>query len=436
MINRSMPLLAGLILLLVPFASGGQVVDSGDLAAHIDAIIQTMPSTVDGGQYLQPNLASRDLWRDIVDSILAGDFAAAHTLAGAKNYQVVLYTDTGGDLPVQHAILQQVPGSTSRYWGTFVFNQDPRRPKLLIQSPHPRFDMNTGNQGIRVFQETGALAFFLSGTHRCNGLTFSPCDGTTTVCSGQDDPYRYSDQAHVVDSTFQITLEQMLAVDPDLVVVQNHGFAKDSGDPYLIMSNGTRYYPSGTDYVVQIRNALQAIDPVLTAKVAHVDLSWTKLIATSNTQGRLLNGSSSPCGTAAGQAGGNFVHIEQAYSRLRDNQQNWLKLAQAIEAVIPDQVSGVPGSGRDEPGGFRLLGNFANPFSSSTAVVFELDREVRVDLRAYDLAGREVARIAAGDYPVGRHEAVWNARNLASGTYFLQLRVGSRTVTTRSIILR
>jgi hypothetical protein len=100
----------------------GQVFQTGDLVDHIDTIISEMPSTVDGGSYLQPNLASRILWRQIVDDILAGEYAAAHEAALTKNYQVVLFTDTEngdprhfpilGHIHLQHGSPAATPGHT------------------------------------------------------------------------------------------------------------------------------------------------------------------------------------------------------------------------------------------------------------------------------------------------------------------------------------
>jgi len=210
-----------------------------------------------------------------------------------------------------------------------------------------------------------------------------------------------------------------------------------ASDPYLIMSNGTRFEPTGPDYVVQLRDALLTIDPVLTAKVPHVDHGWTRLIGTTNTQGRLLNDSDSPCDEPAITATGRFIHIEQSYARLRDTEPNRDKLAEAIMMVFPEAQSGVV---TDEPAAqprFGILGNYANPFGNETSVRFELDRPAWADLDVHDLAGRRVARIGGGHHAAGVHEMTWSAQNLPSGTYFLRLRADDgRTATRRCVILR
>jgi hypothetical protein len=430
--NRRFGFLAAASIILGAVCAHAQVSQSGDLTDHIDNIIATMPSSPNGGDYLQPNAASRALWREIIDHILAGEYADAHTKALTRNYQVVLYTDTEHPDSIVHVVLERTPESTSRYWGTFVFNTSPRRLNLVIQSPHPRYDLNTGYQGIRIYQHTEARAFFVAGTHRCNGLSYSPCDGTTTACSGSSEPYRYSDQAHVVLATFQITAEAMFDANPDLLVVQPHGFGKQSGDPDLIISNGTRYSPSGTDYAVAIRDAIQAIDPSLTAKVGHIDLDWTRLLGTTNVQGRLVNGSADPCETPASSANGQFVHVEQARIGLRDTEQNWMKLAQAVADAVPVVVA-VPALTRTPTA--RILGNYPNPFSRQTRIDLELDESGPVKLELFDVAGRRVATLLSGNHDAGIRSLVWDAGRAPSGIYFMRLRRGEVMVDIRKCIL-
>ena len=233
-----------------------------------------MPATRNGGDYLQPNSDSRALWAEIIDHILRAEYADAHTKALTRNYQVTLFADTANTESVVHVLLERTPASTSRYWGTFVFNPSALRPNLVIQSSHPRFDSNTGYQSVRIYQHALAGALFLSGTHRCNGLSDSPCSGTTSVCDGDSQPYRYSDQAHVVLSTFQITTETMFADNPELVVIQPHGFAKKSGDPRF----DSEQRHANTALRHGLRTGHQRCDPGSSALVDHQDRTPRSLL--------------------------------------------------------------------------------------------------------------------------------------------------------------
>lgn len=339
--------------MLLTLPAQSQLVDSGDLTDTIDSIIATMPATHNGGDYSPPDQSSLATWRDTVENILAGWYSRAHAEALTIGYQVELFTDTESDAGTVHILLRRQPEADAPHWGTFVFNTAALRSHLAIQCPHPRYDLNTGYQGVRVYQTARARAFFVSGTHRCNALEESSCDGSTTACGGVSAPYRCSDQAHVVDSTFQIATAVMLSRDPLLLVIQPHGFGQQSNDPEVIISNGTRTLPSGIDWAAAIWDALQVVDPSLTAKIGHVDLGWTRLLGTSNTQGRLINQSPDPCGTPADWATGGFVHIEQAKAGLRDSEYNWMKLANAVTAAVPADIRSRRATGRLIPSGRR-----------------------------------------------------------------------------------
>jgi hypothetical protein len=214
----------------------------------------------------------------------------------------------------------------------------------------------------------------------------------------------------------------MLDDNPGLLVVQPHGFSQEEGDPDLIISNGTRFSPSGTDYAVAVSDAIQVIDPSLTTKVGHVDLDWTRLLGTTNTQGRLINDSLDPCEDPAITATGQFVHVEQARIGLRDTPENWMKLAQAIADAFPAD-SGIPQNVPRKPAA-RILGNYPNPFRKHTRIDVEVDRTGPIQLEIFDVAGRRAGALASGMYETGIISFVWDTEQMPPGVYFIRLRQG------------
>lgn len=85
--------------------------------------------------------------------------------------------------------------------------------------------------------------------------------------------------------------------------------------------------------------------------------------------------------------------------------------------------------------------NFPNPFNPATQIAFNLAEGSHVTLSVFDIAGREIERLAEGYYGPGRHEASFDTGNrfLASGVYFyrLQARGAGQGVTayTRKMVL-
>ena len=74
----------------------------------------------------------------------------------------------------------------------------------------------------------------------------------------------------------------------------------------------------------------------------------------------------------------------------------------------------------------QLLGNYPNPFNPSTQIAFELSVPARVQLDVYDIQGRKIAALLSGSVvSAGRHEQLFDAARLSSGTYFYRLQAFS-----------
>jgi hypothetical protein len=78
-----------------------------------------------------------------------------------------------------------------------------------------------------------------------------------------------------------------------------------------------------------------------------------------------------------------------------------------------------------------------NPFNPSTQLSFILPREARVDLRIYNLRGEAVAVLLENALlPAGRHQALWRAEGLPSGSYLAVLEADGRRLTRKATLLR
>ncbi len=299
--------------------------ETGDLFVKISNIISNMPGDT-GDDYIDPDVSDISAWNTTLDHLLNGDYNLTAASAAGIGYDLVQFTDSSGVNDIIYYVLET---TGSNYWGTYVFNPNYCR-SLVIQSPHALNGFNTGKQGVHVFIETQALFFCLSGTGRCNSSYYSSCDGITSICSASAESYRISDLSHTTSTIFQSTSEILFAEFSNSYFLQFHGFTKLATDPYVILSNGTQVTPD-PDYIIPLSNNLYNEDNVLTFKIAHVDLSWTRLRGFTNTQGRLINSSTDVCNADATNANGRFIHIEQEKSRLRDDEAGWDKLANAVK---------------------------------------------------------------------------------------------------------
>ena len=90
---------------------------------------------------------------------------------------------------------------------------------------------------------------------------------------------------------------------------------------------------------------------------------------------------------------------------------------------------------------FCLNQNYPNPITSRTAIKYSLPKESQVELRFFDVSGREVAILVNAIQKPGYYQVNWDIRNssqkqLPNGVYFYQLKAGDFEETRKMIILR
>ncbi len=88
----------------------------------------------------------------------------------------------------------------------------------------------------------------------------------------------------------------------------------------------------------------------------------------------------------------------------------------------------------DPPNKTHILRNYPNPFNSITDISYHLSSNSNVKLKVFDLNGKYVHTIFNEQKPAGVHKIHFNANDLPSGTYFLQL-VSDGIVDVRKMVL-
>jgi hypothetical protein len=95
----------------------------------------------------------------------------------------------------------------------------------------------------------------------------------------------------------------------------------------------------------------------------------------------------------------------------------------------------------------RLHGNFPNPFNPETTIQFSIGNVSaspnvgNVEINVYNVRGQLVRKLIDDYFEVGTHTVEWNGkdddgRNVGSGIYFYQMRVGDSIETKRMVLLK
>ena len=82
------------------------------------------------------------------------------------------------------------------------------------------------------------------------------------------------------------------------------------------------------------------------------------------------------------------------------------------------------------------IGNYPNPFNPSTDIHFDLEQSSFIELKIYDLIGKEITTLISSNLQKGRYNIRWNAVNVPNGIYFCKLSNGSDILTKKMTLLR
>lgn len=75
------------------------------------------------------------------------------------------------------------------------------------------------------------------------------------------------------------------------------------------------------------------------------------------------------------------------------------------------------------PEKYELTSIYPNPFNPETTIHFGMPKDNFVDIRVYDLNGREVANVLSNVKPAGYHSVIWNGSNNISGLYIIKMTI-------------
>lgn len=125
----------------------------------------------------------------------------------------------------------------------------------------------------------------------------------------------------------------------------------------------------------------------------------------------------------SGAADGAFTVVASGYISPEGEQPAFELIAFAadgtrIDADVRTDVNGPDGL----PTEFAVRGNYPNPFSSSTTLRFDLPKQAEVEIKVFDVLGRQVMRQDLGAVGSGSdRQARLDGSGLAAGTYFYRV---------------
>lgn len=105
------------------------------------------------------------------------------------------------------------------------------------------------------------------------------------------------------------------------------------------------------------------------------------------------------------------------------------------------KVTSVGSNLAEIPETYELRQNYPNPFNPSTTIEYQLPQDGIVQLKIFDITGREVTTLVSEFMSAGKHRITWNAVDrygvkVASGVYFYRISAGSFNQIKKMMLLK
>jgi Secretion system C-terminal sorting domain len=103
----------------------------------------------------------------------------------------------------------------------------------------------------------------------------------------------------------------------------------------------------------------------------------------------------------------------------------WINTSLGMMYISPDELIALEVIETGEiPLDYSPIITYPNPFNNLTHVSYTVMERGAVELKLYDITGREVQTLFSGSRSKGKYDLTFDASNIASGTYFLKLNEG------------
>lgn len=82
----------------------------------------------------------------------------------------------------------------------------------------------------------------------------------------------------------------------------------------------------------------------------------------------------------------------------------------------------------------RIQRVFPNPFNPNTTISYELAEPAEVSFKIFNTRGQLVQNYDVGQKSTGRHNLVWNAQDLSTGVYIIEMKAGDHNYKTKAVL--
>ena len=319
-------------------------------------------------------------------------------------------TDPGNNNDAQNAIVIQDKSLAGAY--TLEFNEMWGSNTDTPNSSNSKFGVDKTNNTPHHFNIDGVPV----------ELYFDPSDQTTTHIGDELNTAESSINVAMLTFTQDNLAQTLISEKADgkkvRVILDNN---TDTGNEFSnLQNNGVDIHLKGNAVTGYFHHKYAIVDGEMNSDNSAVitgSHNWSNAAGTSNNENTLI------------------IHNR----RIANLYLQEFK-ARYIEAGGTDTISILTSVAENEnnnsPVKFYLYQNYPNPFNPATTIKFEIPKSQKIELKIYDVLGREVRTLYNDIAPAGIKTINFNASNLASGVYFYKLVTNNYTSIKKMVLLK
>ena len=89
-----------------------------------------------------------------------------------------------------------------------------------------------------------------------------------------------------------------------------------------------------------------------------------------------------------------------------------------------------------QPEAYAISEAYPNPFNPVTSFEYTMPEDGMVKVSVYDINGRQVAELAKGFKSAGSYQVVWDANDLSSGVYMINMISGDFAAVQKVMLIK
>lgn len=204
----------------------------------------------------------------------------------------------------------------------------------------------------------------------------------------------------------------------------NNGFAGANG-AVIVTKDGGRHWTTGFRNSYSVEAIAKEGNGVYWSISGHTLIKSTDNGMTWSNAGLPLPTARNASAVAVSSSGSLFASVENGGFLSTTNAliSNAGNIRQDKEEVI-------------SAGKFQLFQNYPNPFNPATTISYNIPKADFVNVKVYDLLGREVMTLVNEEQSAGFHTVVFQAQSLSSGIYIYMVKAGEYSETRKMLLMK